>query len=162
MFLQAKQTFFSDDSHRFLSGHFKKEEDGKQEYLDVAGAFVTYVLSGLLPELQLFCLPLGVLLVLPNNCRSRCCCCQDNDALSEEEEEEEEEEVEDNISYGEDERRRRKRVAEYAGGGKNRKRSNIEDDSEEEEKLKGIRKASGSSSTGILHQRLLRSQTTVV
>ena len=42
-----------------------------QEYLDVAGALVTYVLAGLLPELQLLCLPLGVLLVLPNSCNNR-------------------------------------------------------------------------------------------
>ena len=37
----------------------------------MAGALVTYVLAGLLPELQLLCLPLGVLLVLPNSCNNR-------------------------------------------------------------------------------------------
>ncbi len=121
------QSFFSD--HSRLYGARSSTSDGhqtahQQEYLDVAGAFVTYVLSGLLPELLLLCLPIGVVLVLPNRCGSRCsaccsCCCCCCGCCGEDSEADDEEEVSDDEEEDEGSENRRverRRGADYRNG----------------------------------------------
>ena len=112
-------------------------------------SFVTYVLGGLLPELQLLYIPLGVLIVLPRNkkCLCHCCCCCCSSPSRN---------IRESTTDGD---RRRFPNGEVAEAKKRRSRRRHQGEEDEEGEAEVLMEETTSE---ILNQRLSRSQTTVV